>query len=147
MIHIEAWHLWVILSLILFITEVFHPVFIFAALGIAAVISALFAVFVSIQLQLLIFAASGLAIFFTLRPAVLKYLYSSKDIKTNIQAIVGKKGTVVDEIGPGLKAGSVKVGGEVWIGISSNREKIGQNQIVRIVGVEGTKLYVKKGDG
>lgn len=147
MIHIEAWHLWIVLCLALFVAEVFHPVFIFAALGMAAAISALFAVFVDARIQLLIFAASALAIFFTLRPAVLKHLYSSKDIKTNVQAMIGKTGVVVDEIGPGLKTGSVKVGGEVWIGISSAKERIGRNETVSIVDVEGTKLYVKKGDG
>lgn len=146
MIILQAWHIWVLLALFLFVLEVFYPFFLFAALGLAASVSALFSVFFNTEVQLAAFAVSGLIIFFAIRPFVLRYLYSTKDVKTNTQAMIGRTGIVIEDIVPHLNKGRVKVGGETWIGVSVDSQMIKKNEKVIIVNIEGTKLYVKKGE-
>jgi len=140
----EAWQVWVLVTLSLFVAEIFHPVFFFAALGIASAIAAAAAFFLSFELQLLIFALSGLVVFFAIRPSVLKYIYSSKEMKTNISAMEGKTAIVTEDIIPESNQGRVKVGEETWIGISMNSEIIQKGEKVVIVKATGAKLYVIK---
>ncbi len=140
----EAWQIWVLVTLSLFVAEVFHPVFFFAALGTAAAIATVSSFFVSLELQLLVFATSGLVVFFAIRPSVLKYIYSSKETKTNISAMEGKTAIVIEDIIPESNQGRVKVGEETWIGISMDSTTIQKGERVVIVKAEGTKLYVIK---
>jgi len=140
----EAWQVWVLVTLSLFVAEIFHPVFFFAALGIASAIAAAAAFFLSFELQLLIFALSGLVVFFAIRPSVLKYIYSTKEMKTNISAMEGKTAIVTEDIIPESNQGRVKVGEETWIGISMNSEIIQKGEKVVIVKATGAKLYVIK---
>ncbi len=140
----EAWQIWVLVTLSLFVAEVFHPIFFFAALGIAAAIATISAFFVSFELQLLVFAFFGFVVFFAIRPSVLKHIYSSKETKTNISALVGKTAIVTEDIIPESNQGRVKIGEETWIGISMDSTIIKKGEKVVIVKAEGTKLYVIK---
>ncbi len=140
----EAWQIWVLITLFLFVAEVFHPVFFFAALGMAAAVSTIFAFFFSIEIQLIAFAVTGFIVFFAIRPSVLKYLYSSKEVKTNISAMVGRAAIVTEDIVPEENKGRVKVGEETWIGISINSKPIKKGEKVIVVKTEGTKLFVIK---
>ncbi len=140
----DNWQIWILITLALFVAEVFHPVFFFAALGIAAAAATVSAFFFSFEIQLLVFAICGIIVFFTIRPSVVKYIYSSKETKTNIDAMIGKSAIVTEDILPQSNTGRVKVGEETWIGVSLDGKPIKKGEKVAIVNVEGTKLYVVK---
>ena len=75
----EWWHFWLIISLILFILEIFTPGFVVASFGFAGVITTLFAAIgLSFRLQLLVFAVATLFVFFTIRPLLKKYWFFSR---------------------------------------------------------------------
>ena len=64
-------------------------------------------------------------------------------IDTNIMAVVGKKGIVLNKISP-YKPGLVKVKGEDWTAVSKTYEAIEAGCEVEVVAVEGVKLVVVK---
>lgn len=64
-------------------------------------------------------------------------------IDTNIMAVVGKKGMVLNKISP-YKPGLVKVKGEDWTAVSKTYEAIEAGCEVEVVAVEGVKLVVVK---
>ena len=64
-------------------------------------------------------------------------------IDTNIMAVVGKKGIVLNKISP-YKPGQVKVKGEDWTAVSKTYEAIEAGCEVEVVAVEGVKLVVVK---
>mgnify|MGYP003085444002 CR=1 FL=1 len=64
-------------------------------------------------------------------------------IDTNIMAVVGKKGIVLNKISP-YKPGLVKVEGGEWTAVSKTYEAIEAGCEVEVVAVEGVKLVVVK---
>jgi membrane protein implicated in regulation of membrane protease activity len=143
MIHIEMWQVWSIVSLGLFVAELFYPVFFFAALGVASAVTVIASLFLNTQAQLGVFSFVSLVVFFAVRPKILKRLYSKDNVKTNTDAMIGKKGIVIEDILPN-RQGRIKIGDETWIGVSTNNEKIEKENVVVVERVEGVKLYVKK---
>jgi membrane protein implicated in regulation of membrane protease activity len=68
---------------------------------------------------------------------------SSKAINSNVDALIGTEAIVTERITP-LKAGFVKTSGELWRAKSDIEIEIEAGEIVRIKGVTGTMLIVKK---
>ena len=69
-------------------------------------------------------------------------LFRSKDaIKSNVDALMGKKALVTQAIEP-KKPGMIKVDGELWRAESD--EIIEANTWVEIAAVDGAHLHVKK---
>ena len=64
-------------------------------------------------------------------------------IDTNLMAVVGKKGIVLNKISP-YKPGMIKVKGEDWTAVSKTNETIEAGCEVEVVAVEGVKLVVVK---
>jgi membrane protein implicated in regulation of membrane protease activity len=144
MIQIDMWQIWILISLMLFVAEVFYPVFFFAALGFAALISMIFSFFLNKEMQLLIFSISGLVVFFAVRPVILKHLYKSNTLKTNTDAMIGKIGIVIEDIGRDSQYGRIKLGDETWIAVSVGNTEIRKGDTVIVERIDGVKLYVKK---
>ena len=65
--------------------------------------------------------------------------------KTNVNAIIGQTGFVIEEITP-AKFGQVKVGGIMWTAVSKDpNDIIEAGAEVVVAGVEGVKLIVSPG--
>ncbi len=137
-------YMWLLGAIIMFILEAFFPMFYFAVLGISCLIGALSAVFLPVEVQLSIFAISSILVFFIIRPVVIRYLYKQSDLRTNSEALIGKKALVIEDIGPYLNPGRVKLGDETWIALSYEGNKIEKGKSVTIIKVEGIKLFVKE---
>lgn len=84
---------------------------------------------------------SGLLLIFT-RPLVKKYV-TPKIQPTNVDAVIGREGMVVEEIQPMEGIGQVKIGGQIWSAKTVETEVIPVGSIVEVVRVEGVKLFVK----
>jgi membrane protein implicated in regulation of membrane protease activity len=61
--------------------------------------------------------------------------------KTNVEALLGQKGIVLQEVAP-LKYGRVKVGGEDWAAVPAGEFTIPVGTVVVVKGYQGVKLIV-----
>jgi membrane protein implicated in regulation of membrane protease activity len=142
---LSAWHLWVILAIILFIAEVFSPAFILASFGIGCLLASLSAgLDLGLKMQILGFIAGTLAAFFAVRPFFTKYCYkAASGIRTNVDALAGKVGRVTETIDGERGSGRVMVGGDDWKAIAADGNVIEMNSRVEVIKVEGIKVIVK----
>lgn len=142
---IEVWHIWVIVSIVLLIIEVFTSSFLAMCLAIGCLSSAFAAYFnFDIKVQLFAFSVGALIAFFTVRPLMLKYFHSKGNkIKTNANALVGKVGRVVETIDFEKNQGRVVVEGDNWRAETLNNETINAGEKIEVVDVNSTILIVK----
>lgn len=141
----EAWHLWIIAGFILLIVEVFTPAFVMAVFGLACFFAAPFAGYgCSLTLQLIVFGVVSAVLMFSIRPLVLKGLCrSASPYKSNVDALAGQTGCVIEAIHPATKTGRVKIGGEDWRAVTVDESDIEAGQKVLIKGIEGNKVLVE----
>ena len=142
---LEVWHVWVIAGLVLWIIEMFTPGFVVGVFGTACLIVAPFAgAEVAFEIQLLIFAIATAAMSFGIRPLILRHFYSGESqIKTNVDALVGKAGPVTETIDNALGTGRAKIGGDDWRAVTADDSRIDVGQKVTVLGIDGAKLVVE----
>lgn len=112
----------------------------FALAAIPAFILSLFSV--EWYIQFAVFVILTLVLFLYTRPIIMKYL-KTNEIKTNVDAIIGKIGYATSDIKPGVP-GTAKVNNLEWTAISQDTVK--QGEAVRILDIEGVKLIVEKNE-
>lgn len=141
----EIWHIWIIVAVILFIVEIFTPAFLAACLAIGCVFAGLASLMeAGIEVQLLAFSVGTLISFFGVRPFILKYGHKkSGDLKTNVDALVGKIGRVTVTIDNAQDQGRIAIEGDDWKAVSENNEIINAGERVQIVKVDSTIVTVK----
>ena len=100
----------------------------------------------SFAVQIVVFFVISILLLACLRPFVRKYVNPRKT-RTNADRIIGQKGVVVEEINNLQATGAVKVGGVEWTARATNDRIIAQDEVVRILKIEGVKLYVEPDRG
>ena len=133
-------YLWLLLVIVLSIVEIITVSLVsvwFVISGIVAMIASLFTD--NLMIQISIFVILGL-IFMILTRKIVKKIVPEK-VKTNIDRIIGMQGIVITKIGKN-KPGEVKVDGKIWTATSD--ETINQDEIVKILEINSTKLKVEK---
>lgn len=140
--------LWIILGIILIIAEIFTLGFVIFWFGIGALVAAL-AAYLGVGLvgQFFIFAIVSAALTVMSRTIFSRYLGHSEQesLKSGIEALPGKVGTVVDSSQGALQEGSVKVFGSTWTAYPAQGERpLVEGEKVEVVSVEGSSIYVKK---
>lgn len=94
-------------------------------------------------LQLVLFFAVSVAALAATRPLVTKLL--KKDIKpTNADRVLGGVARVTERIDNDVPTGAVYIDGKTWTARSDNGSVIEPGEMVRILRMEGVKLYVGK---
>ncbi len=143
---ISAWHLWVVVAVLLFVGEIFAPTFLLACLGFGCLASALAAgLGFGIKGQLVGFIVGTLVTYFGVRPFFQKYMHrSSGTIKTNIDGLVGMTGIVTSAVNARSPSGRVQVRGDDWRAVNAEGGVLEPGASVEVLRVEGTKLFVKK---
>jgi len=96
----------------------------------------------SMATQLTVFTVVSLISLILLRKFVLQSLKGTLH-PTNVDALIGKKGTVVEEIKP-YQTGYVRVSSEIWLSKSVHNELIKTGDIVEVLGVKGSHVIVEK---
>ena len=92
--------------------------------------------------QITIFLVSSAILLVLTRPLVKKYI-NNKHVKTNVDAVVGMKGRVVEAINGIEGTGAVLVDGKTWSAKAENETiVIPVNTIVTVREVNGVKLLV-----
>jgi len=85
------------------------------------------------------------AITFVLLKNYVQRIERISPLKTNVYALQGKRGIIVEEI-THVEKGWVKVEGELWSAVSSDDMPIEKGAVVKVVGNAGSHLTVKKLD-
>lgn len=143
---ISVWHIWVIVAVLLFIGEIFFPTFLLACLGLGCLASAICAaVGFGLKGQLVGFILGTVTAYFGVRPFFQTFMHrSSGHTKTNIEALVGKVGTVTSAVDHRAPSGRVQVGGDDWRAVNAEEGVLEPGAKVMVVDVEGTKVLVRK---
>ena len=142
----EAWHIWVIIALVFVIVEMFTSGFAVMCISFGCVFGAVAsALDWEIKWQLLVFAIGTALAFMTVRPLVYKFFYKKeKEVKTNVEALVGRKAIVTERIEDELRPGRVKVDGDDWKAVTAEAIPIEVGEAVEITAINSVILTVKR---
>lgn len=97
----------------------------------------------NLVVQIILFFVVSIVLVAATRPLASKY-FNKNRTKTNIDAVVGKRGFVVTEIDNLKGQGEISLAGQVWTARSADNSVIGKDIEVEIVAIEGVKLIVKR---
>jgi membrane protein implicated in regulation of membrane protease activity len=145
-----AWILWTVLGVVLVIAEIFTPGFVLLWFGVGA-LAAAFAGLVgidSLPLQFLIFAIVSVALTAASRTIFVNYFSREKtgaDLKSGVDGLPGKIGTVVSSSRGALNEGAVKVFGSTWTAYpAEGEEPLEAGERVEVERVQGASIYVRR---
>ncbi len=137
---------WLVIALLFLISELGHPgLFFFLSFSFGALISALISVWYdSWIIQSTAFLVGAIISFFVLKRWVrVKMRKDRRDHLTNVYALQGKKGTVIESILPD-KPGYVQINGERWTARSVHTAIIEQGVQVIVIDVRGAHVIVEE---
>lgn len=142
----EAYQIWLIAAIALVIFEICSATFGAICFAIGAGFSALAAgLGAGPTWQIVIFAIVSLLTFIFLRPFMLKFMdRKSKDVKTNAEAIIGRKGIVSERIDAEQHTGRVAIDGDDWKAVSEDGSIIEKGTSVEIVKMDSIIVTVKQ---
>jgi membrane protein implicated in regulation of membrane protease activity len=135
---------WLVGAIILLILEVFTGTFVILWVGVAAAIAGVFAFLDGAWLPWLVFVVASAVLLWVSRPLAHK-LRGHAPAKTNVDALIGQHGVVIETIDPVANVGRVRVQSDQWR--ARAEEVIEAGQKVRIVGITGTTLKVEPVEG
>ena len=139
------YYYWLIAAIVLVIVEICTAGF--GALCFA--LGAAFSAFVSglggsLTWQILAFVVVSLLTFIFLRPVVVRFLdKKSKDVKTNAEAIIGRKGIVSERVDASQHTGRVAIDGDDWKAVSEDGSVIEKGTDVVIIKLDSIIVTVK----
>lgn len=93
--------------------------------------------------QLALFTGVSALLLACMRPVLKKRLLVSHPIKTNADRIIGMTGVVTKPIDNRSASGAVKVGGMEWTARSQSGMPIAAGEQVKILRIDGVKVYVE----
>ncbi|MFT3742675.1 MAG: NfeD family protein [Pyrinomonadaceae bacterium] len=143
-----GWILWLILGVGLIVAEVFTLGFFLLWFGIGAIAAALVGVLGGgLLLQFLVFAIVSIGL--TAMSRTIFSTYFSHDdknaMKSGVDALPGKIGTVSEASRGALNEGAVKVFGSTWTAFPIEGEsELVQGEKVEVVEVRGSSIYVRR---
>jgi membrane protein implicated in regulation of membrane protease activity len=147
------WVLWFILGAILIVAEIFTTGFVLLWFGIGALVAAV-AGFIGIDsliIQFLIFAGISISLTAASRTIFINYFSrekSGESLRSGVDSLPGKIGTVVSSSKGALHEGAVKVFGSTWTAYPAPGEPpLEAGERVCVDSVEGASIYVKRVGG
>ncbi|HQU85167.1 MAG TPA: NfeD family protein [Pyrinomonadaceae bacterium] len=146
-----AWLLWTIFGVILIIAEIFTLGFVLFWFGLGALAAAVVGLFgFGFIWQFVTFAVVSIALTAMSRIIFANYFSHNDEnsLKTGIDALPGKIGTVTDASKGSLNEGAVKVFGSTWTAFPIDEETpLLEGEKVEVVSVKGASIYVRKVGG
>ena len=109
----------------------------------AGALVAMLASFLGAQLwlQVVLFLAVSTVLLLLLRPVVKKY-FTPKITRTNVDAVIGSQGIVIQQISNVNSQGKIRLGAMEWSARSSSGEQIKAGTQVKVDRIEGVKVFV-----
>lgn len=110
------WHLWVLLALALGIAEIFVAGFVLACLAVGALGAAgASAIGAGMSVQFVVAAIIAALSFVVLRPFAQSWFFNRKEVKTGVDALIGRTALVTQAFDPQSRTGRCKVDGDDWM--------------------------------
>ena len=144
------WIFWAVLGLVLLIAEIFTPGFVLLWFGVGALAAALAGlVGLGLPVQFLVFCAVSVGLTLASRTIFSRYFVRTEEeggsLKTGVDALPGKVGTVVTSSAGALKEGAVKVFGSTWTAYPAEGEDpLEAGDRVVVEAVRGASIYVRR---
>jgi len=144
------WVFWTVLGAILIVAEIFTSGFVLLWFGIGALAAALLGIvgIDSLALQFLVFAFVSTSLTAASRTIFLNYFSREKtgqSLRSGVDALPGKIGTVVSSSRGALHEGAVKVFGSTWTAYPAPGEApLEAGERVCVESIEGASIYVKR---
>ncbi len=137
-----AYYVYLILGVMFFIGEVFTMDFSLMCIGLGFLGAGAGAwLGLGFGWQVVIFILLSLALFVGIRPLALKHLYhKSKNIKMNVDALIGRTVVVLTPPNPQDNIGRVKTDGDNWRAHFAAPAQAGQD--VKVEKIDGNTLFV-----
>jgi membrane protein implicated in regulation of membrane protease activity len=139
------WITWLIIATILIIFEILissSSFFFFTCLAAGSVFAAAASYFnISSWIEFAVFIVVSILSLYLIRPIFKKTMSKSETVNSNIDALIGATAVVTEKVTP-LKAGLVRISGEIWRAKSDIELEVGV--AVKIKNIIGTTLIVKK---
>ena len=137
----ELWIVWLITIIALSFVEAATVNLVSIWFIASALISLILSFFeISFFIQFAIFVVVGVLLMITTKPILKKWI-KPRDIKTNLDRVIGMTGVVTEEITKNT-IGEIKVDGKKWSAISTKKIPVGETVIVE--SIDGVKLKVKE---
>ena len=148
-----VWVFWCILGAILIVAEIFTSGFVLLWFGIGALLAA-FASFIGIDslvIQFLIFAGVSIGLTAASRTIFINYFSRERpehSLRSGVDSLPGKVGTVVSSSKGALNEGAVKVFGSTWTAYPAPGEQpLEAGERVCVESIEGASIYVRRVGG
>ena len=140
----HLWQLWAVVAVLCLILELSAGDFFILCFSIGAAFAATSAAFgASFYVQLFVFAVFTLVSLFMVRPVALRYLHRNDEYRvSNADAIIGRKGRVVEAIEKG-GFGRVQIDGDVWKAVTQDDEAVPVGTNVRVIDRESIIITVE----
>ncbi len=111
----------------------------FAAGALAALLAT--ALNASVLIQIVVFLAVSFAALLLVRPLAQRFI-NDRHVATNADRVIGQEGVVTEAIDNLSARGQVNVSGALWTARSQGDAPIPKGAVVRVLRIEGVKLYV-----
>jgi membrane protein implicated in regulation of membrane protease activity len=147
------WVLWAVLAAILIVAEVFTSGFVLLWFGIGALAAAFIGLvgIDSLVVQFMVFIVVSIGLTAASRTIFINYFSrekSGQSLRSGVDALPGKIGTVVSSSTGALHEGAVKVFGSTWTAYPAPGEPpLEAGERVCVESVEGASIYVKRVGG
>ena len=143
-----VWILWLVLGIGLIVAEIFTLGFVLLWFGIGAITAALVGILGGgFFLQFLVFAVVSISLTAMSRTIFSKYFsHDDKEaMKSGVDSLPGKIGTVATASKGALNEGAVKVFGSTWTAYPVDGESaLVEGEKVEVVEVKGSSIYVRR---
>lgn len=141
----EPYVIWLIVAIVFVILEIFTSGFAVLCFGIGAAVAAIVSCYAGFNAQLIAMVVGTALSFVSVRPFVLKIISRKKqEVKTNADALVGRRGIVSETVDASQHTGRVAIDGDDWKAVSVDGSRIEVGQSVVIVNRESLIITVKK---
>ena len=144
---LPMWAIWLIASGIFFLGEIVTISFLLFWPGVGAFLAFLTSLIVpeNLLVQIVVFVVSTILMIIFTKPLINKLFKNKDNTSMNNSAVLGKKGIVIKKMDKDNPVGQVKVNGELWSAIKSDKDKaINVGESVIIEKIDGVKLLVRK---
>ena len=139
----NMWLAWLIVSIGLLLLELTSGdfyVICFAFGAVASIVGA--AIGLPLWAQVLIWAVCSVLCLYFVRPSLIRRLHGKEnERKSNVDALVGRRGVVIDKISAG-GFGYVKIDGDEWRSVSADGQEIPVGTTVQVVSRDSIILTV-----
>jgi len=139
----NAWAVWLGVGFTRGVAELFSLDLILLMLAVGAVAGMVAGLLAApVVVQILVAAATSVAMLALVRPSIVKRLHSGPELRLGHTRLVGQQGVVLEQVS-GVAAGRIRVSGEDWTALPyDDTLTIAAGETVEVLEIRGATAYV-----